>query len=122
MADDKKKYLVAWSHFPILFGMLVPIITWFMYKDKDKKAAFQAKQALVWQALWAVAILLVAFGGGLLAFSLVAGGGDGGIIFMLFPLVTFAAVAVTLLFMLLGAIKTLQGKEFYYPVIGKKLK
>ncbi len=122
MADDTKKYLVAWSHFPIVLGMLAPIITWFMYKDKDKKAAFQAKQALVWQVLWTVIIVAVALGGGLLAFSLVAGGSDGGIIFMLFPLITFAAVAVMLLFMLLGAIKTLQGKEFYYPVIGEKLK
>jgi uncharacterized Tic20 family protein len=122
MADDKKKYLVAWSHFPVLFGILVPIITWFMYKDKDKKAAFQAKQAFVWQIMWAVLLLIVGVGGGLIAFSLVSGGSNGSIIFWLFPLITFAAVAVMLLFMLLGAIKTFQGKEFYYPFIGEKLK
>jgi uncharacterized Tic20 family protein len=121
MADNK--LLAAWCHFPIPFGTIVPIIAWLLKHGEDKKLAFQAKQAAVWQVLGGVLVGIVAAVGGMVTAMLALA--DPAITLLVAGIVMLLVVVllfVLMVFMALGAIRMMQGKEFYYPIVGKKLK
>jgi len=116
--------LATYAHVPVIGGSVVPVFIWIIYKSKKDGAevAFQAKQAAIFQCialailiLW-VALINVAFHPPIDGQSLTG----WLLMFAWIGFVLFAAACV--LCAVLAAWKTLNGEEFIYPVIGKRLK
>jgi uncharacterized Tic20 family protein len=117
------KLLAAWCHAPIPFGTIVPIVVWLLKRGSDKKLAFEAKQAAVWQMVGGIFIgILAAIGGVVTAVVTLAAPALSVIAALVIFGGVFLLLAVLLFFGVLGAIRMMQGREFYYPLVGKKLK
>ncbi len=119
---DTDKLLGAWSHVPILFGFIVPLLVWLTKKDSNKSLAFQAKQALAWQIIALVITIPLSIIFPIVMMVLVNIVPALG---MVFGLLYFGVMGLVLLvfagFAILGAWKTFNGEKFLYPVIGKML-
>jgi len=95
------------SHLAILIpniGVLAPIVIWFTQKEKSKFVRCNALQAIFFQLLFFILLMLSIFIGIILmAVSLIlanaSSGGEPGV--------------------LVGAVKSFKGKTFRYLVIGK---
>jgi uncharacterized Tic20 family protein len=109
----KDEYLMAAiAHAGILITVIVALVIWLTQKEKSKYVEFQAKQALVYQLvvgvvliiLWIITIIL----------SLVVIG-----IFLMPVILLLSLAAVG--YGLYGAYETYQGKDFRYMIIGDQL-
>jgi uncharacterized Tic20 family protein len=123
------------------FGVLIPLIIWITQKDRSDFIKFQALQATIWQLLVFVAQILLMgcymvtfflmFPIGLLAegeaFYVDPASGDamaGGMMLLLFLLIVLFGVGglIYLGFGIAGIVRSLQGKDFQYPFIGRWVK
>ena len=139
--SQNDKIMAALAHVSALMpfmGVIAPIIIWATQKDKSEFVAFQALQAIVYQLLMILA-WFVGMGCYMLSFFSMfltipfAGGGSEtdptvSPFFMLgffFPFLIFGALfvggAIFIIYGIVGAVLTFQGKDFRYIIIGKRL-
>ena len=135
------KIMVALAHVSALLpfmGVIAPIVIWATQKDKSEFVAFQALQAVAYQLLmilaWFVGMgcYMLSFFSMFLTFPLTGSSSDvdptASPIFMvvfLIPFIIFGAIfiggAAFIIYGLVGAISTFQGKDFRYLLIGNRL-
>ncbi len=131
--------MAALSHMSVIIpvtGVIAPIIIWATQKDKSRYSGFQALQALTYQVVNILVFILgfaCYFGTFFLSMILTValdsankGGAAGSEFLMVFlPFsVMFLIGALQLLFILYGivaAVFSLQGKPFKYLIIGKRI-
>jgi len=133
------KIMAALAHVSAMLpmmGVIAPIIIWATQKDKSEYVAFQALQAIVYQLLmifaWFVGMgcyMLSAFST-ILTIPLTSGYESNpesllpmlGFIFPLFIFgVIFIGGVIFVIYGVVGAVMTFQGKDFRYAVIGNRL-
>jgi uncharacterized Tic20 family protein len=119
LSDQEVKQWAMISHFSVLLnlftvfmGAAIPIIIYFLYKDRSKFVAFHAMQSFIMQ-------VICFFGGGIITVLSGAIGGAiiplvGSLCACLFALLPLAG----LIYGVYGGIQVNQGKDFKYPVIG----
>ncbi len=112
--------LGAYCHVPIIGGLLIPLIVYFMKGKENKELGFQAKQALVYQIIVAVLSVAGFFATLILSGALFYAGIDG--LTMLVWLVYGIVMLVFAILALMAAWKTYNKVSYEYPVIGKKLR
>jgi uncharacterized Tic20 family protein len=137
--DENKddRLLIAISHISILLstmGLLLPIIIYAIKHKESSNIGFQALQALIWQITAFTFGIICQFGMVLTIFIpiLFAKYSENtsidtsmGLFFIIIIVVAFVLILINLLFVvfgIIGAIKTYQGKDYRYPVVGHILK
>lgn len=132
-----ERLMAAISHF---FGLLVALIVWVTQKDKSRFVRFQAIQAMAFDLIVSVVMLLAVGLVMLTVFGVLAlGVGDiavfGGqgnpttepvrtlvawmaAIPFLIPCLLIPIAAIIFLARLIATIQTFQGKDFHYPWLG----
>jgi len=126
-----QKWMAAFSHFAIFpfgIGMVVPAIFWASQRKKSRYVSFHALQALAWQILLPVVLLLLTFALSLLLFlvlviSLSVSGRESmlsvlGVAGVVCLVVILVATILLMLPSLVGSIMCLLGKDFQYPWLG----
>jgi uncharacterized membrane protein len=130
--------LAAISHF---FGLLVALIVWATQKDKSRYVRFQAVQAMVFDLVVSVIVLLTVGCMMVLIFGVLALGiGDFALIGsqsnptvepfrvlismmtaipLLIPCIMVPVIGIIFLARLIATIQTFQGKDFHYPWLGR---
>jgi uncharacterized membrane protein len=130
--------LAAISHF---FGLLVALIVWATQKDKSRYVRFQAVQAMVFDLVVSVIVLLAVGCMMVLIFGVLALGiGDFALIGsqsnptvepfrvlismmtaipLLIPCIMVPVIGIIFLARLIATIQTFQGKDFHYPWLGR---
>jgi uncharacterized Tic20 family protein len=119
-----------------LMGVIAPIIIWATQKDKSEYVAFQALQAVAYQLLmifaWFVGMGCYMFSFFTTFLTLPFSGGEGTtqtsplfmigffIPFLIFGLI-FIGGAIFIVYGVVGAIMTFQGKNFRYVLLGNRL-
>lgn len=98
--------------FTVFMGTVVPLIIYFLHKDRSKFVAFHAMQSFVMQ-------VVCFLGGGIITVVTAAIGGTiipliGSICGCLFGIMPLAG----LIYGIYGGMQVNQGKDFKYPVIG----
>jgi len=136
--ESEDRLVAALCHlgaFAPFFGMLLALIIWLTQKARSPLLRFQALQALLFQGVAFALYYLVGFvlAGAYFVFFLPlitlseTGWGDR-VPFLLVPflllffgtiLLVIAATFVYYLLAALAALRTLRGKEYRYPLIGK---
>ena len=127
-SDDKLMSML--SHLAILIpniGILAPIVIWLTQKEKSKFVRYHAIQAIFFQLLFFILLMLSLFIGIILmAISImlanVSSGGEPGTFFwvsmgimnLYFPLWFFFSI-----YAIVAAVKSYRGKIFRYLIIGK---
>jgi uncharacterized Tic20 family protein len=135
------KIMAALAHVSAVLpfmGIIAPIIIWATQKDKSEFVAFQALQAVAYQLLMILA-WFVGMGCYMLSFFsifLTIPFADGSsevdptvspffVVGFLVPFIIFGVIfiggAVFIIYGLVGAIATFQGKDFRYLMIGNRL-
>jgi len=134
--NQEERIVSALTHSSIiLFGMgvIVPVVIWATQKERSRYIAFQALQALVYHmagflafltsmCCW-LALYLVSFIP--LMTTAEQGASDPPLYFLVamsLMLVPFAIMGLWILGGLWAAVRTLQGRDFCYVVIGKQLR
>ncbi len=134
-----ERVMAALSHASALLpmmGVIAPIIIWVTQKEKSRYVAFQSLQALAFQlsmiAAWFVGMgcYMLSFFGTFITipFTTPPDGQSAnplfGLAFMI-PFLVFGAIFiggfVFVVYGIIGAIMTFQGKPFRYIVIGKRV-
>jgi uncharacterized Tic20 family protein len=138
---QEDKLLAALCHISIIFstmGVILPIVIYIHAREKSKPLAFQAMQSmlyhvasLIWTLVFTVVwtVLLCIFA---VVFTAIAGSGSGGemaggtavvftVLMILFVLLLFAGIFVVYILGIIGAIRTMRGRMFKYPLIGNWL-
>lgn len=135
--SQDERIMAALAHASTLIpfmGVIAPIVIWATQKDKSKYVAFQAFQAIVYQAT----IILAGFiGMGCYMFSLfgsfittlflgLSDSNSAGPLFFLGLTIPFFVLGMYLVgqfifyvYAVIGAIMALQGKPFRYVIIGR---
>ncbi len=142
-ATREDRWIAALCHLSttiVLFGMLVPLITYITQKDRSPYLRFQALQALIYQGIGYVAYLI--FNIFTLVIYLVimipmiiitesSAAGDPAAAFLIFlfvlvmlVLMVFYAVLVPLyiILALYATLRTGQGHNYAYPLLGRLLR
>lgn len=135
-----ERVMAALSHISALLpmiGVIAPIVIWVTQKEKSKYVAFQALQSLAYQlcmiAAWflGMACYMVSFFGTFFTTFFASAFERSnniepilGIIFV-FPFIVFGAIILVgfafVVYGVIGAIMTFQGKPFRYAIIGKRV-
>ncbi len=124
-----------------LFGWLVALIVWATQKDKSRYVRFQSIQAMAYDVIVYVVLLSIIIVIVLLAVGIVAVGVGDIAVFgsqnnpaalpvrsvvafltatpLLLACVLLPAIIITFVIRLIATIQTIQGKNFYYPWLGK---
>jgi uncharacterized Tic20 family protein len=126
-----ERVMAALAHAAIILpniGVIVPLVIWLTQKDKSRFVAFQALQALAYHVIlfigWFLAIgCYIAFIFGLVfttaGFSSSTPGLEYG---FLLPFLGFGFIMLVslgfVIYGLIGAVMTLQGRDFHYVFIG----
>ena len=139
--SQNDKIMAALAHVSALLplmGVIAPIVIWATQKDKSEFVAFQALQAIVYQLImifaWFIGMgcYMLSFFSTFLTIPFAGSGSENdptvNPFFMLgfiIPFIIFGAVfvggAIFIVYGIVGAIMTFQGKDFHYVVIGKRL-
>jgi uncharacterized Tic20 family protein len=137
--NQNDKIMAALGHISALlplFGLIAPIIIWATQKEKSKYVSFQALQAIAYQLIMIFAYFLamgcymISFFSTFLTIPFAEQGSDPSAspIFMigfLIPFFIFGIIfiggALFIIYGILGAIYTIQGKDFRYVFIGKRV-
>jgi hypothetical protein len=137
--NQNDRLLAAASHASILLGLftsgiggiLAALVIWLVNREKSAYVAFQALQALVyqvvtfiltmvawccWGLLWMLMLFPAVFAGPNAYTETAPPGVWLGLLLLLVP---FAIWALTILYALYGAVRTLSGHEFQYAIIGR---
>ena len=116
-----------------MLGLFIPVIVWSTQRRKSNFAAFHALQALGYQALTFLVWLLAGLALYVLLFASMLplltsadrAGLDSqlfGLVFSFLPiLLMFGLYGLYFLFSLIAVVAVLLGKEFRYPLMGKRL-
>lgn len=130
--SQDERIMAALAHAGVviyLVGVIAPIIIWVTQREKSRYVAFQALQALAYQLILIFAWIL-GFGCymagvfGMVPFTafLDNTGLSNGELFMLAPFFLICLLmllgAVFLIYGLVGAFMTLQGRDFRYVILG----
>jgi len=132
------KIMAALAHISALLplmGVIAPIIIWATQKDKSEFVAFQALQAIAYQLLmilaWFVGMgcYMLSFFSMFLAIPISEHSGTpDSPLFMLgffIPFIIFGLIflggALFIIYGVVGAVMTFQGKNFRYVILGKRL-
>lgn len=119
VSDQEARQWAMFSHlsvllnlFTVFMGAAIPLIIYFLYKDRSKFVAFHAMQSFIMQ-------IVCFLGGGIITVVTAAIGGTiiplvGSICGCLFGLLPLAGF----IYGLYGGMQVNQGKDFKYPVIG----
>lgn len=136
ISPQDEHILAALSHIGILLpmiGILVPIIIWVTQKEKSRFVAFQALQATVYH-LVLIVLWFVGMACYMASFFLVFAGGIAGSQsnrvtgplfagFFLMPFLVFGAIflgyGILVIYGIVAAVLTFQGKDFRYLLIGR---
>lgn len=145
--EDFERWEDAWvggiCHLTVvvqLFGIITPLIVWFTQKERSVKLRLQALQAAFYQLIAVIAYVLTSVGSLVFFFVLMAsvvivvGGRDGsnesvyntagGVLLLLIlgmflvELLAFLLVPLYYLLAGIGALRTMRGHEFKYPILG----
>jgi uncharacterized Tic20 family protein len=135
-----ERIMAALSHVGILLpltGLLLPVFIWLTQREKSPYVRFQAMQALVWHVVMIVYYFAAGACYACTAFSVflyvpligsLPSNSDPSPLIVLPIFLPFLVVIllmllglVFLIFGLLAAILTLQGKDFRFPVIGARV-
>jgi len=127
-SDEKLMSLL--SHLAILIpniGILAPIVIWLTQKEKSKFVRYHAIQAIFFQLLFFILLMLSLIAGIILMaisliFSNISSGGEPGVFFwvsmgimnLYFPLWLFFSI-----YAVVAAVKSFKGKKFRYLIIGR---
>jgi hypothetical protein len=131
--SQDERIMAALSHAAIilsLIGLVIPVILWVTQKDKSRYVAFQALQAIAFQLLRLVGLFigLGCYMAAIFSTVFITAASDspryGGPPTTLF-LIPFATLGVLgvfgiffFIYAVVGAVMTLQGKDFRYILIG----
>ena len=134
------KIMAALAHVSALLplmGVIAPIIIWATQKDKSEFVAFQALQAIAYQLLmilaWFVGMgcYMLSFFATFLTIPFAGNGSESTpsspffMLGFLIPFIIFGAIfvggAIFILYGVVGAIMTFQGKNFRYIILGNRL-
>ena len=106
-------------------GLMMPAFAWAEYRKKSKYVAFQALQAFCYQSLgytlWSLAALIVIL---ILTFATLPllKNGEGISQWMISHIVVMLGLYVIYLAIpVIAAIQSVSGREYYYPLLGKRL-
>jgi uncharacterized Tic20 family protein len=132
-----ERIMAALSNISVLLpmmGFVVPIVIWVTQKEKSRYVAFQSLQALVYQLCmilaWFVGMgcYMISFFGTFFTLPFSDSSQSVSPIFALgfiIPFLVFGAIFIGgILFVIygvVGAVMTLQGKAFRYVIIGKRV-
>jgi len=128
--NSDEKLMSMLSHLSIIIpniGVIAPIVIWITQKDKSKFVRFNAIQAILFQLIFFILIMVSIFVGIILMFISIPfleadpGGAPGalfwvsmGIMNLYFPLWLFFSI-----YAIVGGIKSFKGKAFKYLIIGR---
>jgi len=128
--STEEKLMSLLSHLSILIpniGILAPIIIWINQKDKSKFVKFNALQAIFFQLVFLVIMMLSMFVGIILMlislpFMTSAPDAEPGTLFfvsMIFMFLYFPFWFVFAIYAVVASVKSFKGKVFRYAIIGK---
>jgi uncharacterized Tic20 family protein len=133
----EERLLAALCHISIIFstmGVIVPIVIYINARERSKPLAFQAMQSMlyhvaciVWAIVYTVAwtIIFLAFTG--IFGAVVSTGPEEAfavmftVIMVAFVVLLFAGLFIVYVLGIVGAIQTIRGRMFKYPLIGNWL-
>ena len=139
MPNQNDRIMAALAHVTVilpLMGIIAPIVIWVTQKDKSEYVAFQALQAIVYQLTmilaWFIgmACYMLSFFGMFFTIPFAESNASAApspfeMVSFFFPFLIFGAIFLGgILFMIYGiaaGIMTIQGKDFRYIFIGKRL-
>jgi uncharacterized Tic20 family protein len=135
VVTQEEKVMSAIAHGSVILfgtGLIAAIVVWITQKDKSRYVAFQALQAVIYQAAGLLVFGLAMccwLGLYFLSFIPLMVAADQGssdppaffIFSMLLMVVPFAVMGLWVLGGIWGAIRALQGRDFGYLVIGDQL-
>ena len=135
--NQESRLLAALSHASVLFsspGAIVPIVIYATQRKKSSYIGFQALQALIWQVVAFVFSILISscMMGAVLIPVLFATSSQnervvefaGGGIFVMMMVSVFLMIFGNMAFVIygiIGAVMTYQGKDFRYVIIGNRI-
>ncbi len=131
LSPQDERIIAALAHISVLLpfaGVIAPIVIWVTQKDRSRYVAFQALQAIAFQLLLIIiwmggmacymgSFFLTFLGAAVLSSNRV----PGPAVFLPF-IVFFVILALMLVFIIYGivaAVMTFQGKDFHYALIGR---
>ncbi len=135
------KIMAALAHVSAILpfmGVIAPIVIWVTQKDKSEFVAFQALQAIAYQLImifaWFVGMgcYMLSFFSIFLTIPFAGGGGEVDptvapffLTGFFIPFIIFGAIfiggAIFIIYGIVAAISTFQGKDFRYIIIGSRL-
>jgi len=137
--SQNDKIMAALGHISVLLpliGLIVPIIIWATQKDKSKYVSFQALQAIAYQLVMIIAYF-IAIGCYMLSFfstfltisftNKTSGPSASplAMVGFIIPFLIFGAIfiggGIFILYGIVGAVFTIQGKGFRYFIIGNRI-
>ena len=137
--NQNDKIMAALGHISVvlpLFGLIAPIVIWATQKEKSKYVSFQALQAIAYQLIMIFAYF-IAMGCYMLSFlstflTIPFANGPSGtppspffMVGFVIPFLIFGAIfiggALFILYGIIGAVLTIQGKDFRYFIIGNRV-
>jgi uncharacterized Tic20 family protein len=130
---ENDRIMAALAHATVILpmtGIIAPIVIWATQKEKSKYVAFQALQAIAYQVTmiiaWLVGMAVYMCSIVAIFFSSSVRSSSGSVPdnFRFILIVMGALVIGNIIYViygLVGAVMVLQGKEFRYIVIGKRL-
>jgi len=125
---SEEKFWAILSHLSALapgMGMLIPAFGWVNHRKKSDYAAFQSLQALGYQSLgytlWTLGALFVLIVLTVATLPLLKAGEGINLWISVHVLVMFLLYGVYLIFPILGAAQCGLGRDFRYPILGKRL-
>ena len=137
--SQNDKIMAALGHISVLLpliGLIAPIIIWITQKEKSKYVSFQALQAVAYQLVMILAYF-VAMGCYMISFFAtfltIPFAGDGsspasgpiGMLGFIIPFLVFGLIFIGgglfILYGIIGAVLTIQGKNFRYFIIGDRV-
>ncbi len=136
VVNSEERVWAALAHGSALlffFGPILPVVVWFTQRKKSAYAAFHALQAMVYQILffwlWVAVVPILMFCFLIVAIPISASSFEHSnnpeVLGMLFPFATwgilFAVFGLYVLIGIIGAIFSLTGREFRYPLFGSQL-
>lgn len=137
--NQNDKIMAALGHISVLLpliGLIAPIIIWTTQKEKSRYVSFQALQAIVYQLIMmftyfvAMGCYMVSFFATFLTIPFTGNGsnpsaGPIALLGFLIPFLIFGLIFIGgglfILYGIIGAVFTIQGKDFRYFIIGDRV-
>ncbi|MGM0366483.1 MAG: DUF4870 domain-containing protein [Actinomycetota bacterium] len=127
--STEEKLLALLSHLSILIpniGILTPIIIWVTHKEKSRFVKFHALQAIFFQLIFLILMMLFIFIGIILMLIAIpwsaSSSAEPGTLFfvsMAFMFLYFPLWLIFGIYAVVAAVKSFKGRTFRYAIIGK---